>query len=158
MSVKHTTGSIFPCCFPVLDSIVVFLYYWYMADQPCLACVFFCVKLYQIWGVIWPVGFHKYFAAIMIDRQKKHKTRCYLSVLTVTGSQTCTTSAVCGSRGVEPGSPLRRTSLLVIIRVKETISPSQRCRVCYFQRQCLSSSHIRLCLPFGELGSFVWRE
>ena len=62
MSVEHTTVSILPGWFSVLDYIVVFLY-WYMIDPPCLACVFFCVNLYQIWGVISPVGFHKYFAA-----------------------------------------------------------------------------------------------
>ena len=69
-----------------------------------------------------PVGFHKIRCrqlkrAIIIGHQKKHKTLSYLSVLTVTGSQMCTTSAVCGSRGVESGSLLRRTSLL--IQVKE---------------------------------------
>ena len=62
--------------------------------------------------------------AIMIDYRKKHKTLRYLSGLTVTGSKVCTTSALYGSRGVEPGSLLRRTSLL--IQVEETFSPSQR--------------------------------
>ena len=33
-----------------------------MIDQPCLAYVFFCVNLYQIWGVISPVVFHEYVA------------------------------------------------------------------------------------------------
>ena len=27
-----------------------------------------------------------------------------------------------------------------------------------FQRQCLPNSHIRICLQFGELERFVWRE
>ena len=45
---------------------------------------------------------------IMIDHRKKHNTLSYISVLTVTCSQMCTTSAVCGSRGVEPGSLLHR--------------------------------------------------
>ena len=61
MSVKHTIVSIIPCWFSVLDSIV-FLY-WYMIDPPCLACVFLFVNLYQIWGVISPVRFHKYLSA-----------------------------------------------------------------------------------------------
>ena len=64
-----------------------------------------------------------------MDPRKEHKTLSYLSVLTVTCSRIWTTSAVCGSRGVEPGSLLRRTSLQ--IPIEETISPSQRCLVCY---------------------------
>ena len=56
--VKHTKVSILPCWFSVLDFIVVFLYR-YRIDPPCLACVFFCVNLYQIWGAISPRGFHK---------------------------------------------------------------------------------------------------
>ena len=51
VSVKHTTVNILPCWLFVLDFIVGFLYYWYMIDPLCLACVFFCVHLYQIWGV-----------------------------------------------------------------------------------------------------------
>ena len=62
MSVKYTTVNILLCRFSVLDFIVGFLY-WYMIDPPCLVSVFFCVNLYQIWGVISPVGFHKYVAA-----------------------------------------------------------------------------------------------
>ena len=54
---------------------------------------------------------------------KKHQTLSYLSAMTVIGSRKCTTNAVCGSRGVQPGSLLRRTSLQ--ISIKETISPSQ---------------------------------
>ena len=52
----------------------------------------------------------------------------YISVIAVVGSRMCTTSAVCCSRGVQPGSRLCRTSLQ--IPVKETIFPSQRCLVC----------------------------
>ena len=66
--------------------------------------------------------------AIIIDHRKKKNTLSYFSVLTATGSQICTTSAVCDSRGVQPGSLLRRTPLL--LQVKETIRPSQRCLVC----------------------------
>ena len=55
---------------------------------------------------------------IMIDNRKKHKILSYISVLTVIGSRMCTTSAVCGIRGVQQGSLLRRTSLQ--IPVKET--------------------------------------
>ena len=49
MSVKHTTVGIVPCRFSVLDSIVVFLY-WYMIDPPCLACVFLFVLVYTKFG------------------------------------------------------------------------------------------------------------
>ena len=133
VSVKHVTVT-------VVYSLVGFLYWTPMNDvlciPPCLACVF-KVVLFQFvpnLEVIPPVGFHKSVAAslfkraIMIDHRKKKKTLSYVSVLTVAGSQMCTTSAVCGSRGVEQGSMLRRTSLRV--QVKETISPSQRCLVC----------------------------
>ena len=65
---------------------------------------------------------------IIIQHRKKHKTLSYLSVLTVIGSRMCTTSELCGIRGVQPGSLLRSTSLQ--IPVKETISTSQRCLVC----------------------------
>ena len=42
---------------------------------------------------------------IMIDQQKKHKTLSYISALTVIDSRMCTTSssAMCGSRGVQSG-------------------------------------------------------
>ena len=152
VSVKQSTVSILPYWFLVL----------LVHDRPTLPClrVFLCQFVPNLGG---------YFArrtsqirclqlkrAIMIDHRKKNETLSYLSVLTVTGLQMCTTSAVCDSRGVEPRSLLRRTSLLV--QVKETISPSQRCLVCQFQRQCLRNFHIRLCLQLGELEDFVWRE
>ena len=56
--------------------------------------------------------------SLTIGNRKKHKTLSYLSVLTVTGLQMCTTSAVCGSRGFEPGSLLHRTSFLVQVKEK----------------------------------------
>ena len=66
---------------------------------------------------------------IMINHQKKDKTLSHLSVLTVIGSRMGTSSAVCGSRGVQPGwLLLRRTS--VQIPVKETVFSSQRCCAC----------------------------
>ena len=125
-------------------------------DRPTLLRVFFLCQIVPNMGCyfarrISQIRCRQLERAVMIDHQKKHKTLSYLSVLTVTGSRMCATSVVCGSRGVEPGSLLRRTSLL--IQVKETISPSQRCLVCQFQRQCLPNSHIRLCLQFGELGA-----
>ena len=57
---------------------------------------------------------------IIIGHRKKHKTLSYISAMTVIGLRMRTTSAVCGSRGVQPGSLLRRTSLQ-IIPVEETI-------------------------------------
>ena len=129
MSVKHTTVSILTCCFPVLDSIVVFLC-WHMIDLPYLAR-FLCQFVPNLGGYlavrISQILCRQLKRAIVIDHRKKHETLGYISALTVTGSQMCTTSAVCDSRGVQPGSLLRRTSLLV--QVKETISPLQRCLV-----------------------------
>ena len=152
MSVKHTTVTILPCWFFCI--VLHCCFFVLVQDRPTLPClrVFLC----QTWGVVLPVGFHKSDAllacffvpnlgcclarrisqircrrlecAIIIDHGKKHKTLRFVFVLTVTGSQMCTTSAVCGSRSVELGSLLRRTSLL--IQVKEAISPSQRCLVC----------------------------
>ena len=49
--------------------------------------------------------------AIMIDYRNKHKTFSYISILTVSGSQICTMSTVCGSRGVEPRSLLKKRFL-----------------------------------------------
>ena len=65
---------------------------------------------------------------VIIDHQMKPKALSYLSVITVIGSQKCIMSAVCGSRGLRPGSLLRRTSLQM--PVKETIYPLQGCLVC----------------------------
>ena len=56
MSVKHTTVIILPCWFSVLDFIVVFLY-WYMIDQPCLACVFFVSICTKFGGLSRPSDF-----------------------------------------------------------------------------------------------------
>ena len=156
VSVKHTTVSILPCWFFVLDSIFVFLYYWYVIDPPCLVCVFFLCQFVPNFGCylarrISKIRCRHLERAIMIDHRKKQKTPSYLSVLTVTGSRMCTTSAVYGSRSIEPESLLRRTSLL--LQVKETISPSQRCLVRYFQRQCLRNSHRRLCLQLASSGA-----
>ena len=50
---------------------------------------------------------------ILIDYRKKHKILDYLSVMIVMGSQVCTMSEVCCSRGVQLGSLLRRTSLQI---------------------------------------------
>ena len=52
VSVKHITVGILHCCFSVS-----------VHDRPTLPCTFFCVNLYQIWGVISPVGFHESDAA-----------------------------------------------------------------------------------------------
>ena len=130
-----------------------------MIDPPCLACVLFCVAICTKFVEIYLARRishircrHLERATIimimtMIDHRKKHKNT-QLQYL----SRMCTTSAVHGSRGVEPGSLLRRTRLLL------HVEKSQRCLMRISQRQCLPNSHIRLCLQFGELGGFLWRE
>ena len=122
MSVKHTTVIIFTpllvfciglhCCFSLLllhDRLTL----------PCLR-VFLCRIVPNLGGYlarrISQSRCRHLERALMIDHRKKHETLSYLSVLTVTGSQMCTTSAVCGSRGVEPGSLLGRTNLLIQVK------------------------------------------
>ena len=56
MSVKHTTVSILPSWFSVLNSNDVFLY-WY------LYMIMFFVSICTKIAVISPVGFHKYLPA-----------------------------------------------------------------------------------------------
>ena len=62
ISVKHTTVSILSCCFFCVRLQCCFSVLVHV--RPTLPCLrLFCVSLYQIWGVISPVGSHKYFAA-----------------------------------------------------------------------------------------------
>ena len=82
MSVKHTTFSILPCWFSVLDSVVFLYYCWYMIHPPRLACVFSVSVCIKFGGYlarrISQIFVNQLKRALTIDNQKKHKTLSYL--------------------------------------------------------------------------------